>query len=73
MSEQHQNQLIENLAKHLWNIRWHDMLKSAGHPTEWEKQTKLVKREYWREARKIYAFMHTHSLLNTKAREGLEK
>ena len=42
---------ITAAARALWNARSHTMMQRAGYPTEWEKITRTLQKEYIREAR----------------------
>lgn len=48
MTDQHNNPLVENIAKVLWESEPHTMLAAAGYPTAWEDQPLIIKRGKWR-------------------------
>ncbi len=48
MTDQHNNPLVENIAKVLWEAEPHTMLSASGYPTAWEDQPLIIKRGKWR-------------------------
>lgn len=48
MTEQHNNPLVENIAKVLWEAEPHTLLSASGYPTAWEDQPLIIKRGKWR-------------------------
>ena len=63
-TEKHKNPLVEKIAKTIWDAEPHKLLKHAGHPTEWEEQPRIVKRDKWRLAIKMLATFSEHATIN---------
>ncbi len=61
LPEKHKNPLVEKIAEEIWNSTPHKMLEAAGHPTNWEDQPRIIKREKWRLAIKMLAVFSEHA------------